>query len=141
MTVDRHPQLAQLPQVDALVQGEALAEQLEIHGRPRVTAAAREAIEAARERVLAGEPPPSRSQLEAGVCDRLTAEDRRRVRRVVNATGVVLHTNLGRAPLSSAARAAVADAAGYATVEYDLDTGGRGSRTRPVGELAAEVCG
>jgi L-seryl-tRNA(Ser) seleniumtransferase len=54
---------------------------------------------------------------------------------------VVLHTNLGRAPLSAAARQAVAEAAGYTSLELDLDTGGRGSRTRHLGELAAELCG
>jgi hypothetical protein len=54
---------------------------------------------------------------------------------------VVLHTNLGRAPLSAAARRAVAAAAGYATVEYDLAAGTRGSRTAHVGDLAAELCG
>lgn len=74
----------------------------------------------------------------------LAALERRRrggVRRVINATGVVVHTNLGRAPLSDAARAAVSAASGYASVEYDLVTGGRGSRTAHVGLLAAELCG
>ncbi len=57
------------------------------------------------------------------------------MRPVINATGVVLHTNLGRAPLSAAAIAALAEAAGYADVEFDLDTGQRASRGR--GTLAA----
>src|SRR5690349_1464726 len=50
---------------------------------------------------------------------------------VVNATGVVLHTNLGRAPLSRAAVAAITEAAGYAALEYDIDTGRRGPRGVP----------
>ena len=141
MAGDRHSQLAQLPQVDALVRGEALAETIVAHGQQRVVTAAREVIERARERILAGDAPPTREALEAQVRAELGARDRRLVRRVINATGVVLHTNLGRAPLSAAARAAVAEAAGYATVEYELDTGRRGSRTGPVGDLAAEVCG
>ncbi|MCA1636435.1 MAG: L-seryl-tRNA(Sec) selenium transferase [Acidobacteria bacterium] len=66
----------------------------------------------------------------------------RGLRRVVNATGVVLHTNLGRAPLSEAARVAVArEAAGYCTLEYDLETGGRGRRGARVEELLAELTG
>ncbi|MCA1635159.1 MAG: L-seryl-tRNA(Sec) selenium transferase [Acidobacteria bacterium] len=64
------------------------------------------------------------------------------VRRVINATGVVLHTNLGRAPLSEAARRAVAEeAAGYCTLEYDVETGARGRRGRRVEELLAELTG
>ncbi|MGH9821525.1 MAG: L-seryl-tRNA(Sec) selenium transferase, partial [Pyrinomonadaceae bacterium] len=51
-----------------------------------------------------------------------------RTRRVINATGVVIHTNLGRAPLSRGAKNAMIDAAGYATVEYDLSSGSRGKR-------------
>jgi L-seryl-tRNA(Ser) seleniumtransferase len=64
------------------------------------------------------------------------------VRRVINATGVVLHTNLGRAPLSEAARAAVArEAARYCTIEYDLAEGARGRRGARAEELLAELTG
>jgi L-seryl-tRNA(Ser) seleniumtransferase len=64
------------------------------------------------------------------------------VRRVVNATGVILHTNLGRAPLSEAARRAVAEeAAGYCTLEYDLETGARGRRGGRAEDLLAELTG
>src|SRR6476646_2733524 len=80
-------------------------------------------------------PPGVRDSLRAlPSVDRLAtagARDRLRpsLRRVLNATGVVVHTNLGRAPLAAEARAAVAGAAeGYANLEFDLDTGERGSR-------------
>jgi L-seryl-tRNA(Ser) seleniumtransferase len=64
------------------------------------------------------------------------------LRRVVNATGVVLHTNLGRAPLSKAARRAVAEeAAGYCTLEYDTETGARGRRGARAERLLAELTG
>ncbi len=140
MSVDRQAQLATLPQVDALVRGEGLRSLVARHGLPPVVAAARAAVADARTAILEGAPPATAAQLEAAVRETLEGRDRRRVRRVINATGVILHTNLGRAPLSADARAAVADAAGYATVEYDLQAGSRGSRTGPVGELAAEVC-
>ncbi len=64
------------------------------------------------------------------------------VRRVINASGVVLHTNLGRAPLSAAARQTISnEAAGYCTLEYDLDTGGRGARGARVEQLLCELTG
>jgi L-seryl-tRNA(Ser) seleniumtransferase len=64
------------------------------------------------------------------------------LRRVINATGVILHTNLGRAPLSEAARRALSDvAAGYCTLEYDLTTGMRGVRGAQVEELLSELTG
>jgi L-seryl-tRNA(Ser) seleniumtransferase len=69
-------------------------------------------------------------------------ETARGLRRVVNATGVVLHTNLGRAPLSDAARRAVAgEAAGYCTLEYDTETGARGRRGARAESLLAELTG
>jgi len=72
----------------------------------------------------------------------LATAARPRLRRVVNGTGVVLHTNLGRAPLDAATLARVAEvAAGYSTLEYDLATGGRGSRQQAVAELLVEVTG
>jgi L-seryl-tRNA(Ser) seleniumtransferase len=64
------------------------------------------------------------------------------LRRVVNATGVILHTNLGRAPLAGAARNAVSDeAARYCTLEYDVEEGGRGRRGAQVERLLAELTG
>src|ERR1044071_552455 len=69
-------------------------------------------------------------------------EESRGLRRVINATGVVLHTNLGRAPLSDAARRALSqDAAGYCTLEYDTETGARGRRGARAEELLAELTG
>ncbi len=63
------------------------------------------------------------------------------LRRVINATGVVLHTNLGRAPLAPAARAAVEDALGYSTLELEIATGSRGSRQDHVRALLTELTG
>jgi L-seryl-tRNA(Ser) seleniumtransferase len=60
---------------------------------------------------------------------------------VINATGVVLHTNLGRAPLSHAARAAIDEAARYCSVEYDLESGGRGGRGARVESLLKDLTG
>src|SRR6185503_16187243 len=73
---------------------------------------------------------------------RLAAWTAPRPRRLINATGVILHTNLGRAPVSAAAARAMADAAaGYSDLEYELDGGTRGSRHELVAELAGRVTG
>jgi len=70
------------------------------------------------------------------------SEQRRGVHRVINATGVILHTNLGRAPLAEAARRAISEeAGGYCTLEFDLATGERGSRGALVEELLVELTG
>jgi L-seryl-tRNA(Ser) seleniumtransferase len=74
--------------------------------------------------------------------DACKAEDSPGSERVINATGVILHTNLGRAPLSEAAREAVSsDAAGYCALEYDVSTGERGRRGGRVEDLLVELTG
>jgi L-seryl-tRNA(Ser) seleniumtransferase len=133
--------LASLPQVDAVVRLEAAAPALEQHGRRRLTDAVRAVVAGARRAVLDGASPPSAEQVLERAVGRLERARRGEVTGVINATGVVVHTNLGRAPLSAAAREAVVAAAGYATVEYDLEEGRRGSRTAHLGSLAAELCG
>jgi L-seryl-tRNA(Ser) seleniumtransferase len=77
----------------------------------------------------------------AEVSRRLAAQERPSLVRVVNATGVVLHTNLGRAPLAPSARAALERAAGYSTLEYDAGAGERGSRQAHVRGLLTRVTG
>jgi L-seryl-tRNA(Ser) seleniumtransferase len=102
--------------------------------------AARAAVAAARQAALGGD----RTELDvlADARARLAAAERPTLRRVLNATGVIVHTNLGRAPLPAAARAAAAaTASGYANLEYDLGTGRRGSRLAHVEELLCALTG
>ena len=105
---------------------------------------ARMALEELRD-VLRREPGASIPPLEAVARRGLVLAEvlcRPRLGKVVNATGVVLHTNLGRAPLSARAAEAVARvAAGYSNLEYDLDTGRRGSRTAAVEEQLCALTG
>ena len=123
----------------ALPSVERLAAALEAAHAPAV-AAARAAIDEERERLRDGAAPSpdllvrARALLEVG--------ERPSLRRVVNATGVIVHTNLGRAPLADAARAAVARAAeGYSNLELDLPSGARGSRQAHVEGLLRELTG
>lgn len=100
-------------------------------------------IDARRQQILAGEMPAVTEDavLEA-VAARLKAKDLKRLRRVVNATGIVIHTNLGRAPMAEAAVRAVTEAArGYTNLEMDLHTGKRGGRGGQIGELLQTLTG
>jgi L-seryl-tRNA(Ser) seleniumtransferase len=130
-----------LPRMDALLEHPELVARAATLGRGTVLGAAREALEAGRRAVAGGGSVPGVEELAARVAGELDGRWARRTRRVVNATGVVLHTNLGRAPLSAAAREAVAEAAGYASVEYDLVAGTRGRRGAAAEALLREATG
>ena len=96
----------------------------------------------ARVRLVAdGSPAPAVAALVDEVARRLRDRDRETLFGVINATGVVIHTNLGRAPLASEASAAMAVAAGYANLEMDLGGGRRSSRQDHLDGLIADVAG
>ncbi len=102
-------------------------------------AALRQAVASVRSRVLAGEDARFEDH---DVARALRQVSESKLKRVHNATGVVLHTNLGRAPLARAAIEAIAQtAAGYCNLEIDLDEGERGSRYEPVVELLCQLTG
>jgi L-seryl-tRNA(Ser) seleniumtransferase len=131
--------LRQLPAVDELLGRKELEELVGRHGRPLVLASARAALERAREDVKAGFPA---GDLVERTQSELEARLRPSLRRVLNATGVVVHTNLGRAPLGEAALARVREAgAGYSNLEYDLGSGSRGSRQDHVAAVLRELTG
>jgi len=116
-----------LPSVNALLESTAVRPLLERAPRAAVADAVRAAIEAARR--SRGPAPHGEEAWASAVADALEARERPSLRPVFNATGVVLHTNLGRAPLAAAALDAVRSvAAGFCNLEYDLETGSRGSR-------------
>ena len=120
-----------LPSVDAALTGAGIAELLDTHPRGQVVDAVRAAIDARRRN--------------GGGLDGLAEDVAHRVRpslrRVINATGVILHTNLGRAPLAPQAAAAVAEAMGTSNLEWDADTGERGSRQDHVVEHLRALTG
>lgn len=124
----RDPRRA-LPSVETLLQHDALRGARESLARTLVVAAVRTTLESARDAVRRGGAAPAAAAMAEAAATLALADSRPTLRRVLNATGVVLHTNLGRAPLAEAARRAVADvAAGYCSLEYDLSAGKRGER-------------
>lgn len=126
-----------LPSIERLLADPGIAPLLERAPRDEVVQAARDAVSAARRSRDQGE-----RDWAAEVADRLTARTRSSLRHVINATGVVLHTNLGRAPLAESALEAMRTIGrGYSTLEYDLDAGIRGHRTDHVRSLAACLTG
>ena len=118
-----------LPAVETLLRHPALAGTLDHLPRPLVLEAVRAELAAQRARLRRGAEPLAPEALATQAGRRAEAAHRPLLTRVLNATGVVLHTNLGRAPLTAAALAAVTQVArGYCSVELDLATGRRGER-------------
>ena len=130
-----------IPKVDAVLAHPGVAAQAAAGGEPRSSApsawsSTRFACNAGRRRRRS-----PIGALAARVARQLDARAGRRLRAVVNATGVVLHTNLGRAQLCDDARAALLQASGPCTVEYDLASGSRGRRGAWAETLLREVTG
>ena len=130
--------LRRLPAVHALLRDPEVAALVPSYGRVAVTDAIREALEDARARIRDGQPARVGS---AAVQAQLRRREIPSLRRVINATGVVLHTNLGRAPLAESARRAVLDASGYCSVEIDVASGQRGNRHDHAAKLLIDLLG
>ena len=136
-----------IPSIDQLLRSDAAIQLRNTVGAQRLTAIAREVTDHMRAQIESGSlGGRSKEDLLAEGVQRLrqagASEALRDFSRVINATGVVLHTNLGRAPLSAAARNAIAnEAAGYCTLEYDLSTGERGKRGGRAEELLVQLTG
>lgn len=135
-------QLRQLPSVDRLLLSPDV--QSSTLGLPhdRQVELAREVLDAARTRILNGNAPPTLAELAQRL--RHLAEQRflPSLRPTINATGVILHTNLGRAPLSATATQAMRDvSAGYSNLEFDLAEGARGSRYSHLVESLSALSG
>jgi len=121
---DKQRLLRQLPKTDAVTGDAELADARRRLGVAALTNLVRDAIREARENALETGQAPDHERVVTAVKSKVEVVLGSRARRVINATGVVLHTNLGRAPLSAAAVEALADSAiGYTSIELDLTTG------------------
>ena len=134
-----------LPAVTAVLEAPAVAALEPAHGRDAVVAAIRAELDALRDRLKAGAAPDGELAPEAvaaRVAARVEAASAPMLRPVINATGIVLHTNLGRSPIAEAAATAAYQAArGYLNLELDLGTGKRSSRQNPVRDAILPLLG
>jgi L-seryl-tRNA(Ser) seleniumtransferase len=134
-----------LPSVDELLRNEQVVAMAKRDGRAATLEAARTAVEQLRADVTAGklneqEIKTKVDDLPRAVEQRLQQSLEFSLRPVINATGVILHTNLGRAPLSRAAMEHIAEVSqGYSTLEFDLETGERGKRDGHLDRLFAKL--
>jgi L-seryl-tRNA(Ser) seleniumtransferase len=120
--------LAALPAVHRVLAAATLRAATAVHGHARVREAARQALTMARQEVTRGGNPPSVHDLVSATAAILDQSSRAAYPEVINATGVLIHTNLGRAPCL------VPPGASYLALELDLETGGRGERLAPITE-------
>jgi L-seryl-tRNA(Ser) seleniumtransferase len=131
-------EVRKLPRTDRLLEAADRAGLVARLGHDQVVEVIREDVERIRKEILAGAPCPPAGRIEEALLARLAGAARGTLRTVVNATGVVVHTNLGRAPLSEETVDAMRRAAlGYTNLEYDLSRGERGDR---YGHAEAALC-
>ncbi len=136
--------LQTLPSIEQLLQMPDAGRWVAQFGRPLTVAAVRAALEEVRLQLKAnpGLDAPGNAAVLDQALSLLTAWTRSTLQPVINATGVILHTNLGRAPLSNAALTAMTEASqGYSNLEFDLGTGKRGSRLSHAEALLQKLTG
>ncbi len=131
-----------LPSVDKLLADSRIRDLESSHSRNLVVEVVRQVLEESRQLISRGEPAPSADSLAASVSGRVRALAEPSLLPVINATGVIIHTNLGRAPLSWETMAAMEQASfGYSNLELDLATGGRGHRDVHLSSLLCRLTG
>ena len=132
----------QLPSVDKLLSQPEVVAAIAEHSRPLAVEAARQVLDEARQAIAAGGQVPGVGDLARAVAERVAEMASLSLRPVVNATGVIINTNLGRAPLSDEAVRAMAEVSRqYSNLEYDLESGERGSRHVHVESLLCRLTG
>src|SRR5947209_1972679 len=141
MTIDQN-QLRLLPSIDELLQSTTGQQLIPRYTRPMTLPAVRATLTRARMDIRQGSSCPSSEEILVSAEQSLQREQQPHLRPVINATGVIINTNLGRAPLSGEALQAVQQvAAGYSNLEYELEAGERGSRHTHVTALLRELTG
>ncbi|OGO05436.1 MAG: L-seryl-tRNA(Sec) selenium transferase, partial [Chloroflexi bacterium RBG_13_54_9] len=131
-----------LPSVDSILSDKRIQRLGEIYPHDTLVALVRQQIEEARTSIARGTPSPSFHEMVGAICTHADTLTNPSLRRVINAAGVIINTNLGRAPLSQEAIDAMrAVAQGYSNLEFDLDSGERGSRHVHIEEMLCQLTG
>ena len=142
MVATSNNKFRQLPSVDKILAAEESRALAETYSHTALVTLARDSLQAAREGISSGGPVPSLQALVDEIEGRARALWQPSPRQVINATGVIIHTNLGRGPLSQdAAHAAMQAAAGYSDLEVDLEKGERGGRDATLRSLVTRLTG
>lgn len=132
----------QIPSVDRLLNDPGAASLIDVYGRDALRDALRNALDAARQWIRQGNLPPGVEELLNAADNYLRKAHMPSLRPVINATGIIIHTNLGRAPLCDAAQQAISAIAGaYSTLEYQLEDGKRGKRDSHIEKLICQITG
>lgn len=135
-------EMRKLPQVEILLSRHEMENPIRRYSRPLVIQAISRVLSSARADIASGKPAPSQEELVRLVTSNLDLSWPGFGSPVINATGVVLHTNLGRAPLPKAALEAITRLCGeFSVLEYDLKTGKRGRRAQDLEKLLAILAG
>ena len=134
--------LREIPSTSKIVDDPRCEALIQNYGRTNVTTVVRESLDALREEVLNGQDKSEKLEDLIGSVELKLRSQQTTLKSVVNATGVILHTNLGRAPLSKETTQAMNNInEGYSNLEYNLTTGGRGSRFDHLGTLLRRLTG
>ena len=135
-------ELRKLPSIEKILEREEIQAEVDEYSRVLVTQAVQEVIATIRKQLLQGAACPSGDEIIEKIKQYLAQEGLALLRPVINGTGVILHTNLGRAPLSQEALASVVTSSqNYCNLEYDLFLGERGRRAQGVEKLLCTLTG
>ena len=140
MAAQEIKKLSDFPAVEKLLQSKSLALQLKKLPRPVATAVIQATIAQAKQQFKTNNRVLTQSGLNKMIIGNLTEMSKKEVCRVINATGILLHTNLGRAPLGEAVLKEIQESlAGYSNLEFDLETGSRGKRGEACEQYLAQL--
>jgi len=135
-------ELRQLPSIDQFINTEAMTGCISRYGRPLTIESIRLVLNKIRSQYTPGDSIPSEIDLTSMIVEQLETWTALTLREVINATGVIIHTNLGRAPISDSALQAIKETArAYSSLEFDIEKGQRGSRSIHVEDYLKQLTG
>ena len=135
-------ELRRLPSVDRVLSEERISQLQKVYPRALLVELSRQYLQQVRLSIVAGNPCPSIDEVIESICTQVRALENPSLRPIINATGIILHTNLGRASLGKEVLAAMDRVArGYCNLEFDLDSGVRGSRHAHIEPILCQLTG